>query len=134
MLTINPETVCYIVVKAREFHAKIEPVDTDPGSNSTDDSFREILEDFADDPTQAELNEVLSGLNEDEINDLLALMWIGRGDFTKDEWDEAIDQAAGTNFTHAPAYLIGTPMVADYLEEGLAELGYSCTDFEMGHL
>lgn len=134
MLTISPETVCYLVVKAREFHAKIEPVEPDPGSNSADDAFQEILEDYADDPTHAELTEALSGLNVDEINDLLALMWIGRGDFTKDEWDEAREQAAGTEFTHAPAYLIGTPLVADYLEEGLAELGYSCTDFEMGHL
>jgi hypothetical protein len=29
-------------------------------------------------------------------------------------------------------YLIGTPLLADYLEEGLSQLGYSLEDFEIG--
>jgi hypothetical protein len=31
-------------------------------------------------------------------------------------------------------YLIGTPLLADYLEQGLSQLGYSLEDFEVGRL
>jgi len=30
--------------------------------------------------------------------------------------------------------LIGTPLLADYLEEGLSQLGYSIEDFEIGRM
>ena len=35
---------------------------------------------------------------------------------------------------HAVAYLLGTPLRADYLEEGLSQFGLSCEDFELGRL
>jgi hypothetical protein len=31
-------------------------------------------------------------------------------------------------------YLIGIPLLGDYLEDGLNEFGLSCTDFEAGRL
>jgi hypothetical protein len=31
-------------------------------------------------------------------------------------------------------YLIGTPLLADYLEEAVAALGYSLEDYEKGRL
>jgi len=33
-----------------------------------------------------------------------------------------------------PAYLMGTPLLSDYIEEGLAELGISLEEFEIGRL
>jgi hypothetical protein len=133
-LTIRPETVCYIIVKAREFGVKVEPEDLDPGSNPTDDRDVDVLEDFADDPTFEELLSALEALNDDESLDLVALAWIGRGDYTAEDWDEARDQAAEIPIRDRPRYLIGTPLVGDYLEEGLAELGYSCEDVEVERL
>ena len=50
-LNVNLEKVCFIIVKAREFDAKVDPVEPEPGSNPSDDQEREILEDYADDPT-----------------------------------------------------------------------------------
>lgn len=134
MLTISPETVCYILIKAREFAAKVPPVEEDVGSNPSDDFQVEVLEDFSDDPTQKELVSAIVDLNEDEKLDLLALLWIGRGDFTVDEWDRAREQAASMRHKHVARYILGTPLASDYLAEGLSQLGYDCADTEERHL
>lgn len=49
-LSISPEKVCFIVVKAREFDAKDIVTDPDSSSNASDDAMRSVLEDHADDP------------------------------------------------------------------------------------
>jgi hypothetical protein len=79
-LSISPDKVCFFILKAREFEAK--DVVTDPGdaSNATDDGMRSVLEDHSDDPTQQELRAFINTLTEDEQVDLVALMWLGRGD------------------------------------------------------
>ena len=84
-INISPEKVCYIITKAREFDAKVDPVEPDPGSNPADSGESEILSDYADDPTAAELKEAIDDLNDDEVIDLIALVWVGRGDFAKSE-------------------------------------------------
>jgi len=133
-LTIRPETVCYVIVKAREFGVKVEPDDPDSGSNPSDDREIDVLEDFADDATFEELSSALEALNEDESLDLVALAWIGRGDYTAVDWREAREQAGEIPLKDRPRYLIGTPLLGDYLEEGLSELGYSCEDYEIERL
>jgi hypothetical protein len=133
-LTVDPETVCYLIVKAREFDVKVEPDDPDSGSNPADDNDIDILEDRRDDPTFAELMGTLEALNEDELIDLVALTWIGRGDYTKDEWDEAREEARSNAPRTTPEYLLGTPLLGDYLENGFTELGYSCEDTDKAHL
>lgn len=133
-LNISVEKVCYIIVKAREFDAKVDPVEPDPGSNPTDGGEREVLEDYADDPTLAELRTAIDSLNEDEVVDLIALSWLGRGDFGKPEWEEAKALANERHRRHSAAYLTGMPALGDYLEEGLSQLGYSCEDYEINRL
>ena len=134
MIAINPEKACYFIIKARQFQAKSGVVEPDPGSNVTDDDFREILEDYEDDPVQIELRAFLESLDEEETASLLALMWIGRGDYTKDEWEDVFEEAKQIEDERAPDYLIGTPLVADYIEEALSALGYSCADIESDRL
>lgn len=128
-LRISSEKVCYIVVKAREFDVKVAPQWLDDGSNATDDGMLQILEDYKDDPTLAELRSYLQALDEDELEDLIALTWIGRGDYTLDEWEDLMsgvrDLRASENTV---PYLIGIPLLGDYLEDGLNEFGLSCTD------
>jgi hypothetical protein len=94
----------------------------------------EILEDHADDPTFEELKSFLEGLNDEELEDLLALTWLGRGDGTIDEWDEILGEVQDVRERHTIDYLLGTPLLADYLEAGLAEFGQSCTGFELGRM
>ncbi len=133
-LNVSLEKLCYIIVKAREFDAKVDPVEPDPGSNPSDDDQREVLEDYADDPTLAELRAAIDGLNDDEVIDVIALAWVGRADFGKEEWREARALARERHRRHSATYLVGMPALGDYLEEGLAALGYSCEDYETGRL
>jgi Protein of unknown function (DUF3775) len=133
-LNISGEKVCYIIVKAREFDAKVEPVEPNPGSNPADSGEREVLEDYADDPTAAELREAIDDLNEDEVVDLIALIWVGRGDFARPEFYAARRLARERHRTRSADYLMGIPTLGDYLEEGFAELGHSCEEFEIGRL
>jgi hypothetical protein len=133
-LNVSPQKVCFIVVKAREYDAKVEPVDSEPDSSPADDQEREVLEDFASDATLDELRAAIDGLNEDELVDLIALVWVGRGDFGKEEWAEARALADERHRRHSADYLAGIPTLGDYLEEGLAEIGYSCDEFDAEHL
>jgi len=133
-LTISPETVCYVIVKAREFDVKVDPDDPDSGSNPTDDNEIDVLEDLADDPTFEEVSGVLAALNDDETLDLVALTWIGRGDYTREDWEEARDQAREIPLKDRPRYQLGTPLLGDFLEAGLSELGHSCEDYEIERL
>ena len=131
-LTISQEKAFYIIVKAREFDEQVEPTDPDSGSNPADDREVDVLEEQADDPVEQELEAALVALNIDEQLDLIALMWLGRGDFPT--FAEARQEASDMRDKHIPSYLIGTPKLGDYLEEGLAQLGISLEDFEKNRL
>jgi Protein of unknown function (DUF3775) len=43
-------------------------------------------------------------------------------------------EAARAHNKRTASYLLGMPLLADHLEEALAQFGRSCDDFEMGHL
>lgn len=133
-LNISLEKLFHIIVKAREFDVKVDPVEPDPGSNPTDSDSREILEDYLDDPTLEELTAAIDNLNDDEVIDLIALAWVGRGDFTGEAWGTARKLARERHRLRSARYLIGIPALGDYLEEGLAALGMSCEDLEVGRL
>lgn len=134
MLTIAPEKVCYLIIKAREFDVKMEPEVPDSGDNPTDDADREILFDYPDDPTVEEIRAFLEGLNEDESAEILALVWLGRGDYVVGEWETVVSTALEDVDSRRPEALLGIPLLGDYLEEGLSQLGHSCEDVELGRL
>ena len=134
MITIPLEKLAFIVAKAREFDAEVDPTGDDSGSNPADDGERAILEDTADNPTLQELRDAIEGLNVDERDELLALVWLGRGDFTAAEWRDALRQARQVADRRDADYLIGTPLLADYLEEAIAALGLSLEEFEIGRM
>lgn len=133
-LSISPEKVCFIIVKARAFEAKDVLTDPDDSSNASDDGMRAVLEDHGDDPVRRELVAFIRALNEDEQVDLVALAWIGRGDGDAETWDEIRAEAQRAHNDRTASYLLGEPLVADYLEDGLAAFGLSCDEFEEGHL
>ena len=133
MLTIPLEKLAYIVTKPREFDAEVPPVDEDSGSDPSDDGVRDVLEASADNPTPQELVDAINRLGDPERTELLALTWLGRGDYSGEEWRQALE-AGRIHDEKETDYLIGTPLLADYLEEGLAQLGYSLEDFEIGRM
>jgi len=131
-LTISLRQAFFIIVKAREFDEQVESTDPDSGSNPADDREVDVLEEGADNPVQQELEEALDALNVDEQLDLIALTWLGRGEYSS--FAEAREEASDMRDKHIPEYLIGTPKLGDFLEEGLAQLGYSLEDFERDRL
>jgi hypothetical protein len=133
-LAIPLETVCFIIMKAREFDVKEAVSEPDPGSNPTDDNATAVLEDHADDPVQEELTSLISDLSVDEQVDLVALTWLGRDDYGAGDWAGVRQQAAEAHNQHTADYLCGDPLLADHLAGGLDVIGLSCADYEKEHL
>ncbi|TAJ69826.1 MAG: DUF3775 domain-containing protein [Phenylobacterium sp.] len=129
VLVLSPETAFFIVLKAREFHAKVEPVDPDEGSNAADDRAVDVLQFQGDDAVVEELVSAIGPLNEDERMDLVALIWLGRGDYDFSQWAEAREAARGIDPSHALDRLLGSPLASDDLEEGLSLFGHSLGDY-----
>jgi hypothetical protein len=131
-LDISLEKVCFVIAKARELDVKVAPEELDDASD--EDMMQRILEDYADDPTLEELRSFLLDQNDDELRELLALAWLGRGDFSLAEWRDGLGQVRDVRTHHTADYLLGTPLLADFLEEGLAQFGLSCEEFELGRM
>lgn len=133
-LEISPESVCFVIIKAREFDAKDGVSEPDPGSNPSDDKMAAVLEDHKDDPVVQELTSFIGAMNDDKQIELVALAWLGRGDYSADDWPSVREEAARAHNENTANYLLGIPMLGDFLEEGLAMLGYSCEPFEINRL
>lgn len=137
-MNIALETVCFVIGRARELTTDMSALGEDEsGRRSADDFMSDELpedEDLA--PAYEEssefddLKEYIDNLNEDEQIELVAIAWIGRGTYTADDWDEAVEVASDEHTSHTAAYLLGQPLLADELEEGLSELGLSCEDVD----
>ena len=124
-MDLNPDTVFFIVDKARAFHVKEQVSIPEEPLSSSGDWARQVLADHSDDPTFQELKTTIDDLEPDQQVSLVALMWVGRGDYSADEWDDAFKNAGESWNERSAEYLIGTPLVADYLHMGLDELGYT---------
>ncbi len=133
-LAVSPEKVCFIIMKAREYDAKDQLTESDPGSNPSDDKDVSVLEEHEDDPVVEELTSLINSLSEDEQVDLVTLMWLGRDDSSADDWVTVREEAARAHNSRTAEYLIGTPLLGDMLEEGLSRLGFSCEEFEINRL
>lgn len=97
------DTVCFIISKAHQFGV---------GTG----------------PAEAEMISFISDLTHGAQIDLVAIMWLGR-DEGPDDWTEAQQIATEEHNDHTAEYLVGTPLLADYLEEGLARIGRDCTGY-----
>ena len=133
-LSISSEKVCFLIVKMREFDVQDVNSDPDSGSNSTDDRMVDVLEDHADNPVQQEIQAFVGIMDDDEKADLIALMQLGRGDGTFEDWEAMRALGLREHGGRVAAYLLGQPLVSDYLEEGLSQFGLSCEEFEIGRL
>jgi Protein of unknown function (DUF3775) len=134
-LSISSDKVCFIVAKAREFEAKDVATVPDEASNPSDDHMIEVLEDRpGEDAVLEELRSVIADMSVDEQIDLVALAWLGRGDAGVEGWQELRSEAARAHNNRTASYLLAMPLLPTYLQEGLAELGLSCEDYERENL
>jgi Protein of unknown function (DUF3775) len=127
-LQIARDKLGLIIAKAREYDVQVAPVDEDSGSNPTDDGEADVLQENPDNPVREELTAAIDALNVDERIDVVALTWIGRGDYDVEQWREARAAAAQAQNGRPAAYLTGIPLLADYLEEALTGLGIAAED------
>jgi hypothetical protein len=130
-MDIALDKVCEIILRARAIDMKEGDADPDSGSNPTDDGNIDMLVANTDDATEEELREVIAGINEDERHDIIALVYIGRGDLEPEEWVEAVRLAREREDAmsiSAADWLLGIPNLPDLLDEGLAALGRSCAE------
>lgn len=133
-LSISSEKVCFLIVKAREFDVQDVDTELDSGSNPSDDRMIDVLEESKDNPVAQEIRVFIAELGEEEKADLIGLMRLGRGDGTMEEWEALRAEGFREHKGRVAAYLMGDPLLSDYLEEGLSQFGFSCAEFEIGRL
>ncbi|MCB1339056.1 MAG: DUF3775 domain-containing protein [Maritimibacter sp.] len=129
-IDISPSKVARIIIRAREIDAKTGRWDT-PGDDAEADT---ILESRPSDATEDELRSYIADLNSDEQASLVAIMWIGRETFTADDLDEAIETAKQEASSPTEDYLLGIPLLSDYLTSGLEALGFNAEELIDDHL
>lgn len=128
-LGISPEKVRFIIVKAREFDVKEAESDPGEGSDAIDDGMTDVLEDDPEnDAVQQELTAFINGMDVEEQTNLVALAWLGRGTYDIEDWPEALDTAKAEHNSRTAQYLLGLPLLGDYLAEGLEAFGESYDD------
>jgi hypothetical protein len=119
-LNLPLDKLGFIILKAREYDVKEEDTDPDEGSNPIDDGQIDVLTVSPDDPVREELLGAIRGLNDEERVRLVALAWLGRGTYSKEEWKDAVATARSEHSRRAAEYLLNLPLLGDYLEDGLA--------------
>jgi hypothetical protein len=126
MLNLNPDTVCFLISKARAFHCKEDVVIPDTPDSPSEDWALQALADHSGDSVYQEFKTTIGDLEPDQQQAVVALMWVGRDEFSAEEWDSALAEAQVEWTENTAEYLIAHPQLADFLLEGLDALGYSC--------
>lgn len=134
-MELNPETVCGLILQIRQFDVKEETTDPDSGSNESDSddedvSFPDVLQSGGDamagDAIEDVIRAEIESMNEEEQAELVALVWIGRGDYEANEFGKAKAEARRRHEGPTADYLLDQPMLGDLLAEGLAAIGQPC--------
>jgi len=126
MLNLNPDTVCFLISQARVFHSKEDVVIPEIPDSPSEDWALQALAAHSGDNVFQEFKSTIDDLEPDQQQEVVALMWLGRDEFSVDEWEAAREEARNSWTENTAEYLIGHPQLSDYLLEGLDLLGYSC--------
>jgi hypothetical protein len=126
------DTLCRLILRAKELEAQVPAEDPDEDPDNVDDFDDEngqalsVLEDELNDGVEEEVQAILDDLADDQLAETVALAWVGRGTYDATEWDDAFAEA--TDLTNAERIdeLTDMPLLAGYLEAGLAAFDYSC--------
>ena len=125
------ETLCRLILRAREMEAQVPAVDPDDDADNVDDLDDEgdqalsALEDELND-VEEEVQAVLDDLADDQLAETLALALVGQGTYDASEWDEAMVEASDLAPDERISELFDMPLLASHLEAGLAAFDFSC--------
>ncbi len=127
------ETYCRLILRAKELEAQVPAQDPDEDASNVDDLDDEgedqalsVLDDELNSGVEEEIRALLDDLADDQLAETLALAWVGRGTFDSSEWDDAFAEASDTDPESTIDELLEMPLLAGYLETGLAAFDYSC--------
>ncbi|MEA3012633.1 MAG: hypothetical protein QOD42_1178 [Sphingomonadales bacterium] len=126
------ETICRLILRAKEMEAQVPAQDPDEDPDNVDDYDDEggealsVLEDELNDGVEEEVQAVLDDLAEDQLAEIVALAWVGRGTYDASEWDEAFAEANDLSGDERVEELLDMPLLGGHLESGLAAFDYSC--------
>jgi len=126
------ETLCRIILRAREYEAQTVDFADDEEADDVDDEQEgtlSVLEDDINDSVEEELKAVFEDLGEDQLAEVIAFCWVGQGTYEAGDWDEAMEEAqglVGDSVDEAISELMDQPMLASVLESGLATFDLSC--------
>jgi hypothetical protein len=130
MPEINLAKVCFVIEKSRELSSEDAGIEAD-ASNSAGDAWHTVMT-GSNASIRGELVQFIRELDVEETAALVALTWIGRGDFDATEWQSAVDAASERHEGPTWKYLVGIPLLPDYLEDALSAFGRSCEGFGSG--
>ena len=126
------DTLCRLILRAKELEAQVPGGDGDQGADDVDDYDDEgdqalsVLEDELNTGVEEEIQATLDDLADDQLAETLALAWVGRGTYDASEWDDAFAEASDLNVDERVDELMDMPLLASHLEAGLAAFDYSC--------
>ena len=126
MLDVNPDTVCRLIALARAFHAKEDVVIPQAPTSPSDDWALQALADHEDDDVFEEFKSIVDDLEPDQQQQVVALLWLGRGDADLEDWEALLQQACDSWNTRTAEYLIAHPYLAEHLANALDLQGYEC--------
>jgi len=126
MLNVSVYSVCRLIELAREFHAQEAVSIPEEPNNPSGDWSVQMLASHADDASFQEFKSIVDDLEPDQQQELVALLWLGRGDYSHAEWADALALAADSSNSRTAEYLIAHPLLSDYLQTGLEAFGTSC--------
>jgi hypothetical protein len=95
---------------------------SDLGGNATDDEVTATLQETEGDLSRDEITQEIESMNDEQQDALVALFWIGRGDAEPAAWEQTKALARQQHEGLVSRYLLGKPMVGEYLTEGLEKM------------
>lgn len=121
------ETICRLIIRAREMEAQVPTNESDDEEDPTDsdDEFA-VMDDDANEAVEEEVRALLDDLGEDQVQEILALAWVGRGTYDASEWRDALEEAADPDGEDPVEQLLEMPALAGLLDAGLAAFDLSC--------
>ncbi len=127
------ETLCRLILRAKEMEAQVPAADPDEDPDNVDDFDDEaedealsVLEDELNSGVEEEIQATLDDLADDQLAETLALAWVGRGTYDTSEWEDAFAEASDLSPDERIDELLDMPLLASHLEAGLAAFDYSC--------
>lgn len=122
-LSLSHDRIASLIVRVRALMAHEETASPGSEAKPSDDDSTALLQETDDDLSRDSLMEDIESLDTEKQAELVALMWLGRGDAEPDDWDSLYETAYERHETPTAEYLLGHPLLAEYWAGGLDALG-----------